>query len=55
MSKISELSFKEAIKLAKRIKVKGGVGAKTVDLSNRGDSLNKANIKSEHILKSLKQ
>ena len=28
MSKISELSFKEAIKLAKRIKVKGGVGAK---------------------------
>ena len=52
MSKISELSFKEAIK---RIKVKGGVGAKTVDLSNRGDSLNKANLKSEHILKSLKQ
>ena len=51
MSKISELSFKEAIKLAKRIKVKGGVGAKTVDLSNRAIKLTKKKSKSYSIWK----
>ena len=55
MSKITEISFKEAIKIAKTIKKKGGVGTRAVGLSNRGDSLYKVNLKSENILNSLKK